>query len=175
MKSNKILIILCIVTTLIVFIISFIVTNNLINISENNKIAEKDSIQDNNKNEIIQENNMIYEKETNFFEGIIISIERNNVVVENPSHLVDYSIYEGDMNWHNEHHVVVDGKLCVTASYLLCLDNVQIKDKSGNEISVSNLKIGDAINVFTENVRYTESTISAPITSDHIKLIEKEN
>ena len=56
------------------------------------------------------------------------------------------------MDWHNGHSVVSDGKLWVTASYLMCLDNVQIKDKNGNKIGVSDLKPGDNVKIFTNNM-----------------------
>ena len=53
------------------------------------------------------------------------------------------------------------------------LDQVPIKDLSGNKINILDLKIGEKINVFTKNIKYTESTISTPITSDYIELIER--
>lgn len=166
-------IVLCIITLVIAFFISFAITNRLLNTSNINHIEESNAVDNTETEETKKDVNINENSKNNFFEGIIISIEGTNVGVENPSHLVDYSIYEGDMKWHDKHKIVVDGKLCVTASYLLCLDNVPIKDNNGNEINILDLKIGDTINVFTKNIRYTESTISTPITSDYIELIEK--
>ena len=77
------------------------------------------------------------------------------------------------MKYHNEHKVIADDKLCVTASYLLCLDTVTIRDGSGNKIDVLDLKIGDILKVYTKNLKYNESIVFMPITSEYIELIEK--
>jgi len=150
---------------IVLFIFSFTFGNKLLNIFGKRNKVENVSAQDNIK-EV---------KQMNSFEGTIISIEGNNFGIENPSHLVDYSIYEGDMKWHNEHSVSKAGRLYVTAAYLFCLDNVQIKDNSGKEIKPSDLKVGDTVTVFTKDIKYTESTISKLITSDNLMLIEKKN
>lgn len=172
MKNKKALfIILNIIIVIIVFIVSFIVGIQLLNIFENTR----DEKMTNDKQEVENiQSSISAPKQVNSFDGIIISMEGRNIGVENPSHLVDYSIYESDIKWHNEHQVVVNDKLCVTASYLLCLDNVDIKDRNGNKISVLDLKVGDNITVFTQDIKYNVSTIFKPITSEHIKLIEKK-
>ncbi|MCI8519707.1 MAG: hypothetical protein HFJ51_06715 [Clostridia bacterium] len=170
MKNKRVIFGILIV---VIFIFSFTFGGKLLNIFEKTNKEENISIQNNMINQEIKDNSG--QQQIASFEGTIISIEEDNFGVENPSHLVDYSIYEGDMKWHNEHSVSKDGRLYVTAAYLLCLDNVPIKDNSGREIKHTNLKIGDTIKVFTKNMKYTEGTISNTITSDNLVLIERKN
>ena len=170
MRNRKvILVILSIIILLIIFIASYIISSQRLNKFQDNIIEVNKDIQDNIKNGKKQEKN----NQEKFFQGKILSIEGRNIIVENPSHLVDYSIYEGDMKYHNEHKVIADDKLCVTASYLLCLDTVTIRDGSGNKIDVLDLKIGDILKVYTKNLKYNESIVFMPITSEYIELIEK--
>lgn len=176
MKKQTLKILIGIIAIIAFFVISFIITTQLLSIFEYNEVEEIADIKNNAKkkkdeveNKKEQEDN--YEK--NEFEGKILDIEGKKLVVQNPAHLVDYSIYEGDMNYHNDHKVNIEGKLYVTASYILYLDNVQIKDVNKKNISISDLKAGDIIRVSTKNVTYTVDTIFTPLTSDNIKLIEK--
>lgn len=161
---------LIIIVILISFVISFVVTNNLLN-----RLATV-NIQD-SKNQVKElqkkEKEVLIEK-TNFFEGKIIGKSGTKIQVENPSHLVDYTVYEGDMNWHNAHKVSEDGKLYVTASYLLFLEGVTIKDDKGKEVEISELKEGDTIYVWTKDITYTANTISTPIMPENIEKIERK-
>lgn len=166
MKNKKVILVIILLVFAIV-LIQLLKKHKIENIKENanNNFVNTENIKD-FATDIIDKN---------YFEGIILEIDGSNIRVENPSHLVDYSIYEGDMKWHNEHSVNVDGKLCVTAAYVLCLDNVSIMDSNKKEIGISDLKVGDTINVFTRNLKYTVSTIFSTITSENIELIEKKS
>ena len=176
MKKKNLKILIAIIAIIAFFVVSFIIATCLLNMFEDNKIEEitdiKSNIQ-NKENDIDNKKRQENNSEKNEFEGKILDIEGRKLVVQNAAHLVDYSIYEGDMNYHNEHKVNIEGRLYVTASYTLYLDNVQIKDVNRKNINISNLKVGDIIKVFTKNVTYTVDTIFTPLTSDNIKLIEK--
>ena len=112
----------------------------------------------------------------NAFVGIItqIDVSKKQIIVENPSHLVHHEIYHADYEWRNNHKVIIDGKIYVKAGYLLCLNNVPIKEDNGNKIEIHNLKVGDTINVSTINVEYINKIIFEPLTSDNIVLIERK-
>ncbi len=94
--------------------------------------------------------------------------------MENPEHLVDYTIYEADKKWYDEHKVIINGKVYVKAGYQMNLENVQIKDSDGTNIKISDLKVGDVINVETKDIEYNVSTIFKTLTSDNIILIKKK-
>lgn len=186
MKKKILKIITTISIVTICFILSFIIGVQVLNIFENRKIEKVADVQNNDIEENIVSTNEIDSIEgviinnnnktnkVNSFEGKIVSIEGTHITVENPSHLVDYTVYESDLEWHHAHKVIIDGKIYLTAGYVLYLDNVQIKDFDGNKINSSDLKIGDTINVTTKNVEYTINTIFTPIKSDNIKLIERK-
>lgn len=175
MKNKKVIfIVLGIVIIFAIFIVSFIIGSQLLNMVEEDAGEVSSKMQNINENTLntVDKKSDITKKQKDSFDGVILKVEGSDITVLNPSHLVDYSIYEGDMDWHNGHSVVSDGKLCVTASYLMCLDNVQIKDKNGNKIGVSDLKPGDNVKIFTKNIEYTASMTSMKVTSENIELVE---
>lgn len=83
-------------------------------------------------------------------------------------------VYHADNEWRKNHKVIIDEEVYVKAGYLLCLDNVPIKDDNGNKIEVYDLKAGDTINVSTVKVEYTSKIIFEPLTSDNIVSIERK-
>lgn len=173
MNKSVLKAIVFIIGAILLFIFSFIVGTTVLNKSEESK-QEEVNIENNISNESEEENN-IKKEEKNFFDGKVLEIRGNELIVENPSHLVDYSIYESDTRWHYNHQVIIDGKLYLTAGYLLNIDNIEIKDSSGNRMDNSKLKVGDDIKVFTRDIEYTINTIFTTLTSENIVLIEKKS
>lgn len=79
----------------------------------------------------------------------ITSIEDNRIIVEDYHNLIPYELYENvtDADNYYGHKVIKEDKVYVTQKYQLYLNNVVIKNKEGRKISISNLSIGDTINV----------------------------
>lgn len=111
----------------------------------------------------------------NSFSGIIAEIDllKKEITVENPSHLVISEIYK-TCDWKNDHKVTINEKTYVKVGYVLCLNNVPIREDNGEKIEINDLKIGDSINVRTKNVEYTNKLIYETVRSDNIILIERK-
>ena len=175
--ERKILKILIIVIVIIaVFFSTFFIAIKLLDVTDN---KEENNIQNRIENKVIEnivedEEGPITNIEANSFEGIIADINGNEITVENPEHLVDYTIYEADKKWYNEHQVIINGKVYVKAGYLMNLKNVPIKDSDGKNIQISDLKVGDTINAKTKDMDYNVSTIFKTLTSENIVLVEKK-
>lgn len=177
MKRKILKILIIVIVIIIAFCGSFFIAIKALDSFFN--AEEVNNIQNNTKNEVIGETIQSDEEpidsiEANSFEGIIVEINGNEITVENPEHLVDYTIYEADKKWYDEHKVIINGKVYVKAGYLLNLNNVQIKDSNGKSIKINDLKVGDTINVETKDMEYNVSTIFKTITSENIVLIEKK-
>ncbi|MCI9365378.1 MAG: hypothetical protein HFJ54_01865 [Clostridia bacterium] len=172
MKRKVLKILIIIIAIIATFFSSFFIAIKLLDVTGN----EKESMQNVTENKAIEEieeeptNNI----EANSFEGIIAEVNVNEIAVENPEHLVDYTIYEADKKWYDEHKVIINGKVYVKAGYQMNLENVQIKDSDGTNIKISDLKVGDIINVETKDIEYNVSTIFKTLTSDNIILIKKK-
>lgn len=177
--STAIIIIVC-------FIGSFIIGLQILNTFESNAeetevIQEDENSQKDNTQTSSQEdifiNCDIEATKSNSFVGIIteVDIDKKQITVENPSHLVNHETYHADYEWRNNHKVIIDGKTYVKAGYLLCLDNVPIKDYNGDKIEVHDLKAGDTINVRTINVEYINNIIFEPFKCDNIVSIERKS
>lgn len=82
----------------------------------------------------------------------ITSIEDNRIIAEDYHNLIPYELYENviDADNYYGHKVIKEDKVYVTQKYQLYLDNVVIKNKKGRKINISNLSIGDTINVITK-------------------------
>lgn len=82
----------------------------------------------------------------------IINIEDNRIIVEDSHNLIPYELYEDvtDAEIYYGHKVIKKDKVYVTAKYQLYLNDVVIENKDRKKISISNLKIGDTINVITK-------------------------
>lgn len=175
------------IVIIVCFIVFFMIGLQILNVFGNN-VEKVEEIQENedsknedttsatNSLESVFANSDIEATKSNSFVGIIeeVDIDNKQILVENPSHLVHHEIYHADYEWRNNHKVTIDGNTYVKAGYLLCLDNVTIKDDNGNKIEVRDLKVGDTINVSTINVEYVNKIIFEPLTSDNIVLIERK-
>lgn len=82
----------------------------------------------------------------------IINIEDNRIIVEDSHNLIPYELYEDvtDAEIYYGHKVIKKDKVYVTPKYQLYLNDVVIENKDRKKISISNLKIGDTINVITK-------------------------
>lgn len=82
----------------------------------------------------------------------IINIEDNRIIVEDSHNLIPYELYEDvtDAEIYYGHKVIKKDKVYVTPKYQLHLNDVVIENKDRKKISISNLKIGDTINVITK-------------------------
>lgn len=172
MKRKVLKILIIIIAIIATFFSSFFIAIKLLDVTGN----EKESMQNVTENKAIEEieEESINNIEANSFEWIIAEINGNEIAVENPEHLVDYTIYEADKKWYDEHKVIINGKVYVKAGYQMNLENVQIKDSDGTNIKISDLKVGDVINVETKDIEYNVSTIFKTLTSDNIILIKKK-
>lgn len=166
---------------IICFIISFMIGLQITNIfkSNTNEIIQENENSQKDINQIHSQEDIFFNCDTeatkrNGFEGIIeeVDIDKREITVVNPSHLVYNELYHADIERRNR-EVIINNKTYIKAAYLLCLDNVPIKDYNGNKIEVRDLKVGDIINVKTINLEYTPKIIYESLTSDNILLIEK--
>lgn len=187
--NKKVLIILGI-AIIICFIVFFIIKLKISNVSESTieetteVIEEKEnSPKDDAKTreeslmEDIPTNSDIEATKRNAFEGTIVEIDiaSNQMIVENPTHIVHHEVFHADRAWRDNHKVIIDGKTWVKAGYLLCLDDVPIKDYKGNEIEIRDLKVGDTIYVKTINIEYVTKIIFETWTSDNIISIQRKS
>lgn len=190
MKKTVFRILSIVIMIIICFIVSFMIGLKIIsNISESNTeeievIQKNEDTQNNNTQtsktsslEGIIINSDIEATKRNAFTGIIteVDIAKKQITVENPSHLVHHELYHADYEWRKNHKVIIDEKTYVKAGYLLCLDNVPMKEDNGNKIEIRDLKVGDTIHVSTINVEYTSKIIFEPLTPNNIVLIERKN
>lgn len=190
MKKTVFRILSIVIMIIVCFIVSFMIGLKIIsNISESNTeeievIQKNEDTQNNNTQtsktsslEGIIINSDIEATKRNAFTGIIteVDIAKKQITVENPSHLVHHELYHADYEWRKNHKVITDEKTYVKAGYLLCLDNVPMKEDNGNKIEIRDLKVGDTIHVSTVNVEYTSKIIFEPLTSNNIVLIERKN
>lgn len=167
MKKTVFRILSIVIMIIVCFIVSFMIGLKIIsNISESNTeeievIQKNEDTQNNNTQtsktsslEGIIINSDIEATKRNAFTGIIteVDIAKKQITVENPSHLVHHELYHADYEWRKNHKVITDEKTYVKAGYLLCLDNVPMKEDNGNKIEIRDLKVGDTIHVSTVNV-----------------------
>lgn len=174
-----------VIIIIVCFIVSFIIGLQIINTFKNNTdeievIQENENSQKDNTQTSSQEdiflNCDIEATKRNGFEGIIeeIDIAKKEITVVNPSHLVYHEFYHADSG-RRKREVIIDNEKYIKAAYLLCLNNVPIKDCNGNKIEVRDLKVGDTINVKSINLEYTAKIIYESLTSDNIVLIERKS
>lgn len=180
--KKTIFIILGIIASIIVcFMIGLQISKIFVNnIEETKTVQENESFEnsDIHKSKVnleeIHTDGDIEATKNNSFLGIIVDIDllKKEITVENPSHLVVSEIYK-TCEWKNDHKVTINGKAYVKVGYVLCLNNVPIRESNGEKVEIHDLKIGDSINVSTRNVEYTNKLIYETLTSDNIVLVER--
>lgn len=184
MKKTISIVIIIIVFFIVFFMIGLQILNSFesntkeIEVIQENENSQKDNTQtsETSSQENIFTNSDIEATKRNGFEGIIeeVDIAKKEITVVNPSHLVYHELYHADSG-RRKREVIIDNETYIKAAYLLCLDNVPIKDYNGNKIEVRDLKVGDTINVKTINLEYTAKILYESLTSDNIILIERKS